>query len=133
MNIKFFDVIRGIDPPLYIIFFVLAGANFDPHYLSKIGILGVIYIIFRIVGKSSGAYLGGIISKSPSNVRKFMGLALAPQAGVALAGALIAKTSFHDVGSMIFTTIIATTIIYELTGPIFTKFALKLAGELKEG
>ncbi len=129
-NTKFFDTVRAIDPPLYIIFFVTAGANFDPSYLGKLGILGIAYIIFRIAGKSVGAYLGGIISRAPSHVRKYIGLALAPQAGVALAGALLAKSSLSEYGGLIFSTIIATTIVYELTGPIITKHALKLAGEL---
>ena len=131
-NTKFFDTIRNIDPPLYVIFFVVAGANFDPSYLGKLGILGITYLFFRMLGKSSGAFLGGSLAHAPANVRKYIGLALAPQAGVALAGALLAKASFKDYGGLIFSTIIATTIIYELTGPVITKFALKLSGELKE-
>jgi Kef-type K+ transport system membrane component KefB len=131
-NAKFFETVRAIDPPLYVIFFVTAGAHFDPSYLGKLSILGIAYLIFRISGKSLGAFLGGIISRAPANVRKYIGLALAPQAGVALAGALLAKSSLPQYGGLIFSTIIATTIVYELTGPVVTKYALKLAGELPQ-
>ena len=73
---------------------------------------------------------GGYIIKVEDRIRRYLGFALLPQAGVALGCALIAKNDFPKVGSMIFTTIIATTVIYELIGPICTKFALHKAGEV---
>ncbi len=129
-RLNFFDLIRTIDSPLYVMFFVLAGANLEIHFLREIGLVGLVYLTFRMSGKIAGVYLGGTISRASKMVRRYLGLGLAPQAGVALGCALIAKSEFPQVGGLIFTTIIATTIIYELIGPLFTKFALERAGEI---
>ena len=80
-----------------------------------------------------GASLGGKISNAPESIRRYLGWGLVPQAGVALGVALIAKSDFPVVGEMIFTTIIATTVIYELIGPLCTKYALQKAGEIQIG
>ena len=130
-NFKFFDTLRNIDSPLYLIFFVLAGASLEINLLAKIGLLGVGYVVFRVVGKIFGAYLGAHFSGASDVMKKYMGLALIPQAGVALGCALIAKANFPEVGGIIFTTIIATTVIYEVFGPVCTKFALEKAEEIE--
>jgi len=130
VSFKFFDALRGIDSPFYILFFVLAGANLEIGLLKALGFIGVFYIISRSLGKIAGAYLGGVISNASYSMKRYMGLALLPQAGVALGIALIAKANFPQIGEMVFSTIVATTIIYELIGPSFTKFALRKAGEI---
>ncbi len=130
MHLNFFDVVRTIDSPLYLLFFVLAGANLEIHLLNNIGFIGIFYLIFRLAGKIGGIYLGGFITNASENIRRYLGWALVPQAGVALGCALIAKGDFPQAGSLIFTTIIVTTIIYELIGPICTKFALERAGDI---
>jgi Kef-type K+ transport system membrane component KefB len=130
VSFKFFEALRHIDSPLYLLFFVLAGANLELGLLTSLGILGFGYIIFRSLGKISGAYLGGLIAQVPERIRKYMGLALLPQAGVALGVALVVKAEFPQIGSIIFTTIIATTVIYEIIGPMFTKFSLRKSGEI---
>ncbi len=129
-NLNFFDTIKTIDSPLYLLFFVLAGANLEIHLFKNIGLIGIVYLIFRLLGKIAGVYWGGLIAHAPERIRKYLGLALAPQAGVALGCALIAKSNFPQVGGIIFTTIIATTIIYELIGPICTKIALEKSGDI---
>jgi len=136
VNIKFtsssfFDVIQDVESPLYLLFFVLAGANLKISALKSIGIAGIVYFFARIIGKSSGAFIGGWLGKVPKKVRKYIGLGLVPQAGVALGVALIAKADFPEIGNTIFTTIIATTVIYEIIGPILTKIGLSKAGEIK--
>ncbi len=130
-NQRYFDSIKSIEPPLYLLFFVLAGANLEIASLKNIGIIGLTYLISRVIGKSIGAAIGGIIAGAPSTVRKYLGFALVPQAGVALGVALIAKADFPQAGGMIFDTIVATTVVYEIIGPILTKFALTKAGEIK--
>ena len=127
---KFFDTLSSIDSPIYLLFFVLAGANFELSALKNIGLLGICYIIFRVSGKALGGFLGGQISQAPENVKKYIGLGLIPQAGVALGCALIAKANFPSVGRFVFNTIVATTIIYEIIGPICTKLALQKAGDI---
>lgn len=129
-KLNFFEVTRTIDSPLYVIFFVLAGANLEVGLLKDIGLLGLVYLIFRMAGKTGGVYLGSVIVHASEKVRKYLSLGLVPQAGVALGCALIAKSEFPQVGGIIFTTIIATTIIYELIGPVFTRIALEKAGEI---
>jgi Kef-type K+ transport system membrane component KefB len=129
-SFKFFDSMKTIDSPLFLLFFTMAGANLEVGILSKLGLIGLTYIIFRMVGKVTGATLGAYISNATTNVTRYLGLGLIPQAGVAIGCALIAKSSFPKVGGMIFTTIIATTVINELIGPLCTKYALYKAGEV---
>jgi len=128
---SFFDVLEDIESPLFLLFFVLAGANLEISALKSIGIAGVVYFFARLIGKVSGAFVGSYLGKVPRKVRKYIGLGLVPQAGVALGVALIAKADFPDIGNTIFTTIVATTVIYEIVGPILTKIGLSKAGEIK--
>ncbi len=129
-SFKFFDSLKLIDSPLFLLFFVLAGANLEVSILNKVSIVGFFYLFFRVVGKVAGAALGAKISNAAPNVKKYLGYALIPQAGVALGCALIAKSDFPQVGNIIFTTIVATTVIYELIGPLCTKYALKKAEDI---
>ncbi len=129
-SFKFFDVIRTIDSPLFLLFFVLAGANLEIGLLKNLGLMGLVYLIFRMIGKVMGANWGAKISKANESIRKYLGWGLVPQAGVALGCALIAKSDFPNIGNMLFSTIIATTVVYELIGPVCTKYALHKAGEI---
>jgi Kef-type K+ transport system membrane component KefB len=125
-----FEVLKTIDSPLFLLFFVLAGANLEIGLLPQLGLIGSAYLVFRMIGKVTGARLGAHISNASNSIKKYLGLGLVPQAGVALGCALVAKSDFPNIGSMIFTTIVATTVIYELVGPLCTKYALQKAGEI---
>jgi Kef-type K+ transport system membrane component KefB len=129
-NYKFFEVIRTVDAPLYLVFFILAGAHLDFTILYKMGIVGVLYIIFRVIGKVYGARVGARISRAPKSIENWIGLSLTPQAGVALGIGLVAKSTFPDFGNYIFTVIAATTVIFELVGPLLTKISLIKVGEI---
>lgn len=129
-NELFFEKLRDIDMVFFLGFFVLVGANLEIHLLPKVGIMGVLYIIFRVFGKFIGVRLGSYISKAGENISKYLAWGLVPQAGVALGVALSAKALYPEYGDVIFTTITATTVIYELVGPIFAKYGLKKAGEI---
>ena len=129
-SFNFFDSLKTVDSPLFLLFFVLAGANLEIGILSKLGLIGLAYLIFRVAGKVIGASLGARISNASKSIKRYLGLGLVPQAGVALGCALVAKSDFPKVGGMIFTTIVATTVIYELVGPLCTKYALQKAGEV---
>lgn len=130
---RFFEVIEPLDTPLYLIFFVLAGSLLEIGLLREIGLLGLVYIVFRVAGKLLGAYIGASAPGGMEpNVRKYTGLGLIPQAGVALGLALMAREQFPVVGEMIFGTIVATTVVFELAGPIATRTALGLAREIPE-
>lgn len=130
MSFRFFEILRTVESPLYLAFFVLAGASLEIHVLGKLGLIGLSYFIFRILGKVGGASLGGWISRATSPIKKYLGFGLVPQAGVALGVALIAKAEFPLMGGMIFTVIVTTTILYEIVGPFFTRWALHKAGEI---
>lgn len=129
---RFFDFIKSIDWPLYILFYVLVGVNLKIELLSALGLIASVYIIFRIVGKISGAYIGGFIGGAESGVRKYMGIALMPQAGVALGLALSARSNFPQIGEAMFAAITASTIVYELFGPLATRYALFRVGDARK-
>ncbi len=129
-NYKFFEVLRSVDAPLYLIFFILSGAHLDFGILYKMGIAGILYVVFRVIGKIYGAKVGAKISKAPKTAENWMGLALTPQAGVALGIGLVAKATFPYYGNYIFTIIAATTVVFELVGPLLTKYSLIKAGEV---
>lgn len=129
-SFRFFDILKSTDPPLYVIFFVLAGAHLQIFALTKLGLLGLGYLVFRMLGKGIGASIGGQISHSASSIKKYIGLGLVPQAGVALGVALIAQAEFPEVGGLILTVIVATTVVYEIVGPVCTRIALQRVGEI---
>ena len=125
-------------PLLFILFFSLAGAHLKLAELSSLGWLGVVYIIGRSVGLIGGARLGGLIGNVEDKVKKYVGMGILSQAGVAIGLALIVKHEFTAIGSehadeigiSVITTITATCIFFELVGPILTKIALTKAGEV---
>lgn len=129
-NYKFFEVLRSIDTPLYLAFFIISGAHLDFAILYKMGLAGILYVVFRTLGKVYGAKVGARVSGAPKNVEDWLGLGLAPQAGVALGIGLVAKVTFPDFGDYIFTIIAATSVIFELVGPLLTKYSLMKAGEI---
>ncbi|MCP4365720.1 MAG: cation:proton antiporter, partial [Planctomycetes bacterium] len=128
---KFFDALRNAASPIFIMFFVLAGAHFDIKAFMALGGVGLAYIICRTAGKVASALPGGYIAGADSNIKKYMGLALLPQAGVALGMALVAKKEFPHAADTIFTVAVATTVIFEILGPICTRYALSKAGEIE--
>ncbi|UCG29454.1 MAG: cation:proton antiporter [candidate division WOR-3 bacterium] len=129
-NDLFFEKLRNVDIVFFLGFFVLVGANLEINILPRIGIMGVLYMVFRVAGKFIGVRLGSMIAKSGKNISKYLAWGLVPQAGVALGVALSAKAIYPKYGEIIFTTITATTVIYELVGPILAKYGLKKAGEI---
>ena len=129
---RYFETVQGIDTPFYLLFFVLAGSHLEITKLLGIGILSLFFILTRLPGEMIGAYIGAVITKAEAKIRRYIGLGLAPQAGVALGLALIAFQEFPRYGDMILSTIVVTTIVYELFGPMLTRIALEKAGEVKE-
>ncbi len=118
-------------PPIFVLFFVLSGANLEIKTIVSVGGLGLIYLLGRVAGKFLGAFTGSKITKSGSNVAKHLGFCLVPQAGVAIGLTLVAQHTLNpEMGSQISTIILASTVIYALSGAIITKFALISAGEI---
>lgn len=121
-----------ITPPIFMLFFVISGAELDVTALASVGVVGVIYILARVVGKVAGASLGAVIAKCESPIKKYLGLTLIPQAGVAIGLSLLAMKVVPQYGATIRAVVLCATLIYELIGPVVTKLALKKAGEIKE-
>ncbi|MBR2498420.1 MAG: cation:proton antiporter [Clostridia bacterium] len=121
--------------PIFILFFVLSGAEFELSILTEllIVLVGVVYIVFRCLGKYFGAFLSAKMVKSPDTVRKYLGVTLFPQAGVALGMALKATDPVHGLGAVgvvVANITLFSVLIYELVGPFLTKIALEKAGEV---
>jgi Kef-type K+ transport system membrane component KefB len=129
-SFRFFESVNNVDWPLYVMFYVLAGANLDIGILSSLGLIGSVYIISRIIGRIGGAYAGAVITGAGQSIRRYMGLALMAQAGVAIGLAMMAKASLPHTGGAILHTIIATTVVYEIFGPVATRYALLKAKDI---
>jgi Kef-type K+ transport system membrane component KefB len=124
-----FHAIEGIEWPFMILFFVLAGASLRLDSLVAAGILGASYIILRVAGRYLGGLIGGRISRADASIRKWMGLALMPQAGVALGMALMATQRFPELEDIIIPVVIGSTVIFEVVGPVVTRSVLIRLGE----
>lgn len=119
-------------PPILSIFFVVSGMNLDIKSFSTLGLIGASYFIIRIAGKYFGAYLGCKIAKTPKEVKNYLGLALIPQAGVAIGLAFLGKRVLPDeMGNMLLTIILSSSVLYELIGPASAKIALIYSGSIK--
>ena len=79
---KLISALDNITPPIFMAFFTISGLELDLSVLKTVGLLGLGYVVFRIIGKVIGAYLGAQIAKSETVVKKYLGLTLVPQAGV---------------------------------------------------
>lgn len=117
-------------PPLFMLFFVLSGAHLDLSILPSVGLIGSVYIIFRVIGKYAGAYFGAKVTHAPEKVRKYLGPALIPQAGVAIGLTFVAQSVVPQYAASIRAVILCGTLIYELVGPAITKISLERAGEI---
>ena len=136
---RLFQQLNYFSPPILLLFFVRSGLNFDLDALvdnsESIGttplvVVGILYFLVRIVGKYAGAFLGCLMTKKDKKVRNFLGLALIPQAGVAIGlAATGARTLARRVGANALETIIlASSVLYELIGPACAKLSLYLSG-----
>jgi len=128
------DVFAQIDlftPPIFMMFFFTSGADLNIRLLPSVGLVGIIYIVTRVIGKISGATFGAALCKCEEPVKKYLGFTLIPQAGVAIGLATVALSVLPEYGQTIKVVILAGTVIYELVGPVTTKIALTKAGEIE--
>lgn len=128
---KVFELTDRVSAPLFMLFFFLSGAELNLSIIQSVGLIGLSYVVFRVVGKVSGAFLGAKICHTEDTVRKYLGLTLIPQAGVAIGLATTAMSVVPEYGQQIRTIILCGTVIYELIGPLVTKVALTKANEIR--
>lgn len=117
-------------PPLFMLFFVISGAELDLAAIPTVGMLGVAYLVARSAGKYLGTYIGSGIVHADEKIKKYLGLALLPQAGVAIGMAQVCAAKLPMYSERITTVVLCATLIYELIGPVITKMALMKAGEI---
>jgi Kef-type K+ transport system membrane component KefB len=142
---KIHDRLPLLMPLLFILFFTLAGANLHLRALPSLGVLGIVYVLARSGGLIGGSRIGALFGHVEEKIKKYVGLGILSQAGVAIGLSLIVKHEFQGLGNMlesekttgdmigttIITTVTATCIFFEIIGPILTKIALQKAGEIK--
>jgi Kef-type K+ transport system membrane component KefB len=151
--------LKDVMPLLFVLFFCLAGAHLDLSKLPALGLIGVGYVLARSAGLIGGARLGASLGHVEEKIKKYVGLGILSQAGVAIGLSLIVQRDFIKlaqkpevadaltrlasaqpllcdpiaIGTALITTVTATCIIFEIVGPILTKYALRKAGEIPEG
>lgn len=141
-----FTRIDEITPPIFMLFFILSGANLKLTVFASddaliLLIIAVIYVFSRVLGKWLGSFTGACLTHAEPTIKKYLGLTLVPQAGVAIGLATSAGSTLNALaskagdtssalGTLIVATILTSTIIYELVGPVLTKVALTKAGEI---
>lgn len=126
-----FKIADSITPPVFMLFFVLSGAELDVSIIPSIGVIGVIYILMRIFGKVFGAWFGAVLTKSVSTVKKYVGWTLLPQAGVAIGLSLVVDKALPQYSSQVRAVVLCGVLVFELIGPIASKIALTKAGEIE--
>ena len=134
---RLFRQLGYFSPPILLLFFVRSGLSFDLGALvsatGSIGrypllVVGIVYFVVRIAGKYGGAFLGAIAAHKEESIRNYLGLALIPQAGVAIGlAALGARTLGGEMGKALETIILASSVLYELIGPACGKLSLYLS------
>ncbi len=126
-----YNQINAFSPPLMSIFFVISGMNLDLSTLKSAGLIGIAYFFIRIVGKYAGTWLGAAVTRADRGIRRYLGLALVPQAGVAIGLAFLGERLLTpETGSMLMTIMLSSSVLYELAGPACAKGALFLSGAI---
>mgnify|MGYP000890844843 CR=1 FL=1 len=130
---ELYDQVNKFTPPILSIFFVVSGMNLDITSFKTLGLIGTFYFVIRIIGKYLGAYLGALSVKAEKPIRNYLGLALVPQAGVAIGLAFLAERILPpEVGGMLLTIILSSSVLYEMVGPVSAKVALIKSGSIPE-
>jgi Kef-type K+ transport system membrane component KefB len=126
---RLFEALSRTDPPLYVIFFVLAGADLDLTLLPSLGMLGVVYVLCRASGKLAGARYAARRTAFPMKVQRLLGMSLFAQAGLAVGLVIVTRQRFPDIAPTITTVVLGAVIVFEIVGPLSARFALDRSGE----
>lgn len=124
-----FDALSKTDPPLYVIFFVLAGADLNLALLPSLGVLGAVYVLCRAGGKLGGAWYAARRARFPEQVQHLMGLSIFAQAGLAVGLVLVTRERFPDIAPTVTTVVLGAVVVFEIAGPLSARFALDRSGE----
>lgn len=122
-----FHEIEALQWPFMLLFFLLAGATLDPSHVWALGLVGLVYCVLRIVARQIGGWAGAALAAAPPGHRLLYGLALLPQAGVAVGMALVVADQFPQWRAQVMTLTIGTTVAFELLAPFLTIWAVRRA------
>jgi len=125
-----FREIEGVIDPFLAVFFLLAGYGLDVGALENLGLVLVAYVLARSVGKLLGGWAGARIAHAPKVIRQRAGWCLLPQAGIALGMALLVVERLPHLAAQVLPVVIASTVLFEVVGPLLTRWHLARAGEL---
>ncbi len=120
---------------IFLLFFTLSAMHLNISFLLSMPLVVLVYVVFRISGKIIGVWVGSKVSGATMHIRNFLGLALFPQAGIAigLALSLHNEAGFELMAPIVLNVIIATTMVHELLGPLFTTYVIKRSGDAGNG
>ena len=127
-----FHEIEHIQWPFMVLFFLLAGTQLDVEALADVGLAGLVYMMLRGVARIIGGWLGATIADAPPREKRLYGIALLPQAGVAVGMALMASQTLPVYADQVIALTIGTTIAFELIGPVLTLWAIRKVAEAKD-
>jgi len=145
-NHRIFRVLEPLTPPIYALFFIMAGIELRPGVIfkSEILLLGLVYIGFRAIGKYGGVYLGCKLSKTSGSIKKYLGFCMLPQAGVAIGLVLLIQTSpmmaqltkqapqYAKIVSDMVNIVLLSVFVNEMVGPPLSKMAITKGNEMEE-
>ena len=120
-----FHALEGVESIFLVIFFVLAGVMLDLEALMKVGSIGVAYVLARAAGKYLGGWLGGNVAGVDHLTKRWVGLAMLPQAGVAIGMALVASSQLPEYEQVMLPVVISSTVLFEIIGPVLTRQAIR--------
>jgi len=130
-NQRVFTSVERIQGPIFVVFFTLAGTQLHLENLVSCGIIGSAFLVFRFFGKVGGAYVGAVMANVKGAARRHLGLALLPQAGVAIGLMLVAQESphFSIYRGILVDVVLASVALNELFGPPLAAYALRRSGD----
>ena len=130
-DVRLFRALNAFEPPIYVLFFTLAGVHLDLSALKLAGWVGLVYFVARIAGKYFGSWLGALMSGAETTVRNYLGLALLPQAGVAIGLVFMISSDprLAAWSTIITPVVLAGVVLSELGGPVLARITIEKAGE----
>lgn len=127
---RVFSVINDFTPPIFLMFFTVAGASLNIKVLASVGVIGVGYILARGFGKGIGATVGAKIMKMEDTVVKYLGMSLLTQGGVSIGLSLAVKNQLPALSDSVVSVVLFSVLIFEILGPILASIGIKKAGEV---
>ena len=139
-NRRIFTILEPLTPPIFALFFILAGAELDISVVVKgaVVVIGLVYLVARFAGKVLGVMLGSLIVQAPDNVRRYLSFCLFPQAGVAIGLALVIQTSAVFAGApgevremlrLLTNVVLFSVFVNELVGPLISRYGIVRGAE----